>query len=124
MYGQNAGAAAGMGALWVLWLALAVFGIVCLWKIFAKAGQPGWAAVIPIYNTYVLLKVASKPGWWLILFFVPLVNLVIMILADIGLAKNFGPGAGFAVGLILLPIIFLPILAFGSATYRAGAPGA
>lgn len=99
-------------------LVVAVFGIVVMWKIFAKAGEPGWASLIPIYNTCVWLKIAGKPMWWIILLIIPIVNLVIAILAVVGLANKFGKGGGFAVGLILLPIIFYPILAFGSAEYQ------
>ena len=105
-------------------LALAVFMIATLWKIFAKAGKPGWACLIPIYNLIVMLEIAGKPVWWFLLFFIPVVNLVIMILVLAGLATNFGKGGGFVVGLILLPIIFYPILAFGGAQYRIPAPPA
>ena len=114
-------AAPGTGTLIVLgiiWLAIFIFFIVVGWKIFTKAGRPGWACIIPFYNVYVLLKIAGKPGWWLILCLIPLVNFIIAILAALGIAQNFGKGGGFAVGLILLPIIFYPILAFGSATYQ------
>lgn len=99
-------------------LVLGVLMIVSLWKIFDKAGQPGWAAIVPIYNTYILLRVADKPGWWLLLFFVPIVNFVIAILAMVGLATNFGKSGGFVIGLIFLPFIFYPILAFGDAKYQ------
>jgi hypothetical protein len=112
------------GLLMVVWLAVAIAVIVGLWKVFAKAGQPGWACLIPIYNAYVLLKIVGKPGWWLVLYFIPVVNLVVGILVCLELAKVFGKGGGFAVGLILLPIVFLPILGFGSATYAAPAPAA
>ena len=101
----------------IIWLALSALLIVSLWKVYSKAGKPGWASLIPIYNTYVLLKIGGKPGWWLVLFFVPFVNLVIIILALLAVAKAFGKGGGFVVGLILLPIIFWPILGFGGATY-------
>ena len=98
-------------------LAVAVLMIVALWKVFVKAGQPGWACIIPIYNIYILLKIASKPGWWLILLFIPLVNIVIMFLTYLAIAEKFGKGTGFAVGLFFLGFIFFPILAFGSAQY-------
>ena len=101
----------------LIWLAVAVLTIVAMWKVFAKAGQAGWASLIPIYNMYILLKIGGKPGWWLVLFFVPVVNLVIAILALLAVAKAFGKGGGFVVGLILLPVIFWPILGFGAATY-------
>ena len=102
-------------------LAIIVLMIVAIWKVFSKAGQPGWAVLIPIYNAYVFLKVAGKPGWWLILLCIPFVNFIISIVALVGLASNFGKGAGFAAGLLFLPFIFYPILAFGSAQYT-GAP--
>ncbi len=105
------------GIILIIDLVIAVIMIVSVWKIFDKAGEPGWAAIIPIYNLYVMLKVAGKPGWWLILFFIPLVNFIIFIITDLALAEKFGKGVGFAIGMILLPIIFFPILAFGDARY-------
>ena len=101
----------------IIWLAVAILMIVATWKVFVKAGRPGWAVLIPIYNTYVFLKIAGKPGWWLIWFFIPLLNLVFGIIATVAFAQSFGKGAGFTVGLIFLPIIFIPILAFGEAQY-------
>lgn len=101
----------------LIWLAVLVFVLVSMWKVFTKAGQPGWAVLIPIYNLYVLIKIAGKPGWWLILYIIPLVNIVISVIVCIGIAERFGKGAGFGIGLWLLGIIFYPILAFGSATY-------
>jgi hypothetical protein len=96
---------------------IAIFFIVTFWRIFTKAGQPGWAAIIPIYNYYVILKIVGRPWWWLLLYLIPLVNLVILIIVYVDLAKSFGKSGGFAVGLILLAPIFFPILAFGSAAY-------
>ncbi len=104
----------------VVWIGVAVFEIAAMWKVFTKADQPGWGALIPIYNVYLLLQVAGRPGWWLLLTFVPVVNLVIGILVSIDIARNFGKGGAFAVGLILLPVVFFPILGFGSATYQPG----
>ena len=98
-------------------LAVVVLVIVAMWKIFAKAGKPGWASLIPIYNAYVFLQIAGKPGWWLVLLLIPFVNLVFGIIATLAFCKNFGKGAGFAVGMIFLPVIFYPILAFGDAAY-------
>ncbi len=109
---------AGASALIVLIeLAIAILVIAAMWRIFSKAGQPGWAAIIPIYNAYVLLKVAGRPGWWLLLCLIPFVNLVVLIVVMVDLAKAFGKGTGFALGLIFLSVIFLPILGFGSAQY-------
>jgi len=102
----------------LLWLGLLILMIAGFWRVFSKAGQPGWAAIIPILNVYFFLKIAGKPGWWLLLMFIPLVNLVIAIIATVDLARSFGKGTGFAIGLLLLPAIFYLILGFGSATYQ------
>ena len=118
----TAGAVAG-GFMFV-YFAILILMVITMWKIFSKAGEPGWAAIIPIYNVYVLLKIAGKPGWWLLLFFIPVVSLVIAIIVLLGLSERFGKGGGFAAGLILLPIVFFPILAFGSATYQPLSPPA
>ena len=116
-------AAAGIGIVGTLiYLAIAVFGVVVFWKVFTKAGQPGWAAIIPIYNIYVLLKVAGRPGWWLILMLIPLVNIVVLALVSIDVAKSFGKDTVFGiVGLWLFSIIGYAILAFGDAQYRGPA---
>ena len=92
---QNNGAAAatGIGLVFLvfllIWLAVIVVIIAGMWKVFTKAGQPGWACIIPIYNIYVLTQVAGKPGWWVILYFVPIVSIVIAIIVTAGVAKNF-----------------------------------
>ena len=112
-------AAAGAGIIgFIVWLIFIVLLIAGFWKIFTKAGRPGWAAIIPIYNLIVLLDIIHKPVWWIILFFIPLVNFIILILCNLELAKVFGKGAGMAIGLILLPFVFVPILGFGSAEYQ------
>ena len=98
--------------------------LIALWKVFTKAGQPGWAVLIPIYNLYVLCKIAGRPGWWLLLMMIPLVNLIIMIVVYVDIAKNFGNGAGFAIGMLLLPFIFIPILGFGSSQYQESSAAA
>ena len=100
-------------------LAFIVLMIASIWKVFTKAGQPGWAAIIPIYNVIVLLKIIGKPWWWILGFLIPIVNFIVMILMAVGLAKVFGKGTGFAIGLILLGVIFYPILACGDAPYTA-----
>lgn len=109
----SSGASVGL----LVYLVFIAFEYACLWRIFTKAGQFGWAAIIPIYNVWVLLKVVRRPGWWLLLLLVPLVNFVIAIILALDLAKSFKKGTGFAIGLIFLPFIFGPILAFGDATY-------
>jgi len=105
-------------------LAVAVALIASLWKVYAKAGQPGWAAIVPIYNCVILLKIVGKPIWWLILLLIPFVNFVILIIVYIALAKSFGKGAGFGIGLVLLGFIFFPILGFGDAKYLGPPSGA
>lgn len=102
---------------YLIFIALAVFMIVSMWIIFKKAGKPGWAAIIPIYNNVVMLQIVNKPIWWIILYFIPFVNIVISIIVVYKLSLAFGKGVGFAIGLILLPFIFYPILAFGKSTY-------
>lgn len=91
--------------------------IVSVWKVFVKAGKSGWASLIPFYNAYVLLKMAGKPGWWLLLLLILLVNIVFGFLTMLALSERFGKGVGYALGLIFLPIVFYPILAFGESTY-------
>jgi hypothetical protein len=91
--------------------------IASMWKVFVKAGQPGWAAIVPIYNMIVLLQIVGRPVWWILLCFIPLVNLVVSIMIMIDLAKSFGQGAGFGIGLVFLGFIFFPVLAFGGARY-------
>jgi hypothetical protein len=119
-------AAAGIGiVMGLVWLAVAVLLIASMWKVFVKAGEPGWAAIVPIYNLVILLKIIGKPAWWVILMLIPFVNFVIAIILSLGLAQAFGKSAGFGIGLLLLPFIFYPILGFGSARYQgvpAGAP--
>jgi len=118
------GVGAGIGVVGlIIYLAIVVLVIAGLWKVFAKAGQPGWAILIPIYNLYVLLQIVGRPAWWLLLFIVPLVNLVVAIMVAIDVAKAFGKGTGFGLGLAFLGPIFYPILGFGGSTYQ-GAPNA
>lgn len=100
-------------------LALWILILVSMWKVFQKAGKPGWAAIIPLYNVYVLLQIIKKPWWWLLLMFIPFVNIVIWIMAALELGKVFGKGGAFSFFLIgLLPFIGYPILAFSDATYK------
>ncbi len=110
---------AGGGVALTIQLVLIIAAIIGLWKLFAKAGKPGWASIIPIYNTIVMIDIAGKPLWWILLLFIPVVNIVVSILIMVGMAKNFGRGTGTVLGLIFLPMIFLLILGFGSAEYNA-----
>ena len=107
---------------WICYFVVIILLIASIWKVFSKAGQPGWAAIIPIYNIYIMCKVAGRPGWWLLLMLIPFVNFIIAIILNVDIAKRFGKGVGFAVGMILLPFIFWPILGFGSAQYQGGPP--
>lgn len=91
--------------------------IISMWKIFVKANKPGWAAIVPFYNSYVMVEIAKKPTWWFGMMFVPLANFVFIIMIINGLVKNFGKSEGFTVGVIFLPYVFFPILAFGDAKY-------
>jgi hypothetical protein len=101
-----------------IFLLLTLPAIIGLWKIFVKAGQPGWGAIIPIYNTYLICKITGRPGWWVLMHFIPFANIVFAILLKIDLAKSFGKDAGFAIGMVFLAPVFYPILGFGSAQYQ------
>ncbi|MGB1039329.1 MAG: DUF5684 domain-containing protein [Flavobacteriales bacterium] len=112
-----------MGIIGVLFaLAIVVFLIAAMWKVFEKAGQPGWAAIIPIYNYYIMTKIAEKPEWWTILMIIPYVNLIFIVWIWNRIVKRFGKTEGFTVGVVLLGIIFIPILGFGDAKYKALGP--
>ena len=119
----SAGLAAGALFVFLIWmlfaLVIALVGIVALWKIFVKAGQPGWAAIIPIYNMYIMLKIIGRPGWWILLFFIPFVNFIITIVIALDLGKAFGKDAGFSIVLLwLFSIIGYLFLGFGKAEYK------
>ncbi|MEK7116655.1 MAG: DUF5684 domain-containing protein [Patescibacteria group bacterium] len=103
-------------------LVVVVIMIAAVWKVFTKAGQPGWASIVPVYNMVVMLQVAKKPIWWVILGFIPFVNIIIGLIVLYGLAQSFGKGVGFMLGLIFLPFIFYPVLGFGGAQYRFSNP--
>lgn len=118
---SGGGSAAGaiVGCMFLLvYLALIVVVIAGMWKMFAKAGQPGWAAIVPIYNIYILCKIVGRPGWWVLLLLIPIVSIIFAIILCVDLAKAFGKGVGFAVGIIFLGFIFIPILGFGKAQYQ------
>ena len=97
---------------------MAAFIVAANWKVFTKAGQPGWACLVPIYNFVILLKVVQRPMWWLLLLFIPLAGFVVALVMLFDLAKVFGKGAAFGFGLLFLPFIFYPILAFGESEYQ------
>ena len=118
---SSVGAAAALfaifSALLIPILIVSVIMIIAHWKIYEKAGKPGWAAVIPIYNAIVLLEIVGKPLWWIILFFIPCVNIVFLVWVTNLLSKSFGQSEGFTVGLLLLGVVFYPILGFGNYQY-------
>lgn len=136
---DDTGAAAAVlglftGVFLLVILPLIVFYVVCLWKVFEKAGVEGWKAIIPGYNGWVLAEIAGKPGWWGIIGFagvVPILgwiasiaSLVLYVIICIELSKKFGKDPAFAALLVLVSIVGFAILAFGKATYKgsAGAP--
>ena len=112
------------GAYFVFWLAVCVLLVAAAWKLFVKAGRPGWAAIVPIYNIVVMLDIIGRPIWWVILFFIPLVDIVATIVVSLDVAKAYGKGSGFGIGLWLLPFVFYPILGFGDARYGGSVAGA
>ena len=121
-YGSGYQTASSMGtgfgiAYLILVIALYVLLIIADWKIFTKAGKPGWASLIPFYNLYVLFEIVGMNGWLFLLLCIPFVNIVMIIILLVKLAKAFGKGVGFTLGLIFLPNIFTLILGFGSAQY-------
>lgn len=103
--------------LTLIYLAVVVFVIAGMWKTFVKAGKPGWACLIPIYNLYVLTQIAGKPAWFIVLFLIPLVNIYAIVVTFHGVSTGFGKGVGFTLGLIFLGFIFWPLLGFGDAQY-------
>ena len=111
----------GGGIGCVIGLVVLAVVVIGMWKVFEKAGQPGWAAIIPIYNVYVLTQIAGRDIVWFILALIPVVNIVAAIVISIDVARKFGQGTGFGVGLALFPFIFYPILGFGSAQYNPNA---
>ena len=106
----------------ILVIAVCVAMIAGMWKVFVKAGQPGWGCLVPIYNRILLLGMAGKPTWWIVLFLIPLVSLVAAVLVSIEIAKKFGQGTGYGLGLAFLPMLFYPMLGFGSAQYQGAKP--
>ena len=104
----------------IIYLAIVLLMIVSLWITVNKAGRPGVSQIIPIWNIIELVRISGKPLWWvIIILLIPIANLVLIIMVYYGISKAFGKDAGFTVGLVLLPFIFWPILAFGKATYTA-----
>jgi hypothetical protein len=119
-YSTTANSGSVPAGVWVLYIAFIALMVTSMWKVFTKAGKPGWAALVPIYNTYVQLKIVGRPGWWLLLLFVPVVNIIIAIIIYLDLAKVFGRSPVFAIfGLLIFPYVGFPMLAFGKDVYTA-----
>ena len=113
----------------VILFAIYIICVIGLWKVFAKAGQPGWAALIPIYNIIVLLRIAGLPWYWVFAPFVAIIPilgwiayLVWIVWVHHRISTRFGQGVGFTIGLTLLGPIFWLILGFGDSKYLGEQP--
>lgn len=114
----GAGILAGIGITFIIvYLVIVVLLIASMWKVFEKAGKPGWAAIIPIYNTLIMIEIVGKPTIWILWCLIPCVNIVFSVWLMNLMSKSYGKDEGFTVGMILLPFIFWPILGFGDAKY-------
>jgi len=109
------------GIAWFIYLVIVVAVIAGWWMIFTKAGEAGWKSIIPIYNFIVILKIVGREWWWILLMLIPVVGLIVWIIVSLDLAKSFGRGTGFGIGMAFLSPIFALILGFGSDTYRGAA---
>ena len=106
------------GILGFVYLAFVVFLIISIWKVYKKAGQPGWAAIVPFYNLYIYTKIIGRPGWWVILYLIPYLGIIFVFISAIDLAKSFGKSTSFGIlALTIFGIIGFPILAFGKDKY-------
>lgn len=109
---------ASFGTMMLISSAVGLVMLISMWKVFKKAGKPGWASIIPIYNIYTMIQIAKLPTYYLLLFIIPIANIYAMFKIYIELAHKFNKSTGFGVGLIFLSVIFFPMLAFGDATYE------
>ncbi len=101
----------------LIYFILVVLSLAGMWKMFEKAGEDGWKAIVPIYNLFIILKIIRKPWWWIILMIIPYIGFIWTVWSTNLLSKSFGKGAVTTVGLIFLPFIFYPLLGFGDAKY-------
>jgi uncharacterized membrane protein YhaH (DUF805 family) len=126
MFGASvaAGSAIAFLIVFLVMIALIIFYAAAVWRILEKAGVPGWGAIIPIYNIYLWCKVVGRPGWWVVLLFIPVVSVIVTLILSLDLAKAFAKSSGFGVGLWLLSMIFVPILGYGPSTYIGPNPTA
>ncbi len=109
------------GVFAIIMLVVLLVVLAGMWKMFEKAGEPGWAALVPIYNMFVLVRIAGKEMWWAILLLLPCVNFVALVMVCLDIARKFGKDTMYGVGLALLPFVFFPMLGFGSAQYNRNA---
>jgi hypothetical protein len=119
--GFLASAGPAIAIIGILALAVVVLELAGMWQVYTKAHEHGWAVLVPFYNTWVLLRIVGRPGWWLVLAFIPFVNLVVSLILLWELAKSFNKTAGWFWGLLLLPFIFYPVLGFGASQYAGPA---
>ena len=111
--------------MFVFWVGVVLFFVIAAWKVFTKAGQPGWGILVPFYNAYLWIKIAGKPGWWLLLYLIPVVNIVIGIIVTLEVGKAFGKSTAFSIFLLIIfSFIGIPILGYGQAVYTPPAPSA
>jgi Family of unknown function (DUF5684) len=110
------------GIVWVIYIAVIALMLVSMWKLFTKAGKPGWASIVPFYNNVVMLEIAGKPIWWFFMLFVPFANIVFAFLTLYHFSKSYGKAEGFSIGVALLSFVFIPLLAFSDAKYQGPAP--
>jgi Family of unknown function (DUF5684) len=106
---------------WVIYIAILALMVVSMWKLFVRAGKPGWASIIPLYSNIVMLEIAGKPIWWFFMLFIPVVNIVFAFLTLYHFSKSYGKAEGFSIGVALLSVIFIPLLAFSDAKYQGPA---
>lgn len=119
--GMNVLVGAGVTVFFIVWLlmmALAIFVLVAQWHLYKKANRPGWAAIVPVYNVYVLTDIVWGNGWLFFLLLIPVGNLVFGIWTCVKLARVFGKSGGYGIGIVFLPFVFIPMLAFGKAQYE------
>lgn len=116
---SDAAGVAIFSGIWLfVWLIVWVALIVAVWKLFVKAGEAGWKSIIPIYSTYLLFRIAGRNGWWFLALFVPFVNIFVLLMLAIDLAKHFGKTTVFGVvGLWLFSVIGFLILGFDDSKY-------
>ena len=118
---QNGGGGGTGVVLLIVYLAIIVAVIAGMWKAFEKAGEPGWAAIVPFYNLWVVIRISDNPWWWFVLYFVPIANIVAHFKVSIDVADRFGQGLGFGLGIAILGFVFWPLLGFGDYDYQGGA---